>query len=83
RTTSSCWRWSYRPEELFDGSGRLRPLAPRGERRMSVNPHAKGGDLLYDLRLAYFGQYAVDVSTPGAVDAQVRPYRRVHPRCIA
>ena len=33
------WMLSYRPRELFDDRGRLRPeleeLAPRGERRMS------------------------------------------------
>src|SRR5262245_39756520 len=38
------WMKSYRPEELFDGDGRLRPelaaAAPRGHRRMSDNPHA-------------------------------------------
>ena len=47
------WMKSYRPEELFDAGGRLRPeiavLAPAGERRMSANPHANGGLLLRDL----------------------------------
>ena len=41
------WLRSYRPEELFDDDGRLRPqlaaLAPEGERRMGANPHANGG----------------------------------------
>ena len=41
---------SYRPEELFDDDGRLRPSWPRsrptGDRRMSANPHANGGVLL-------------------------------------
>ena len=41
------WMKSYRPDELFDDSGRLRPeladLAPRGQRRMSANPHTNGG----------------------------------------
>src|SRR5204863_3221147 len=36
------WMRSYRPEELFDEAGALRPelaeLPPRGERRMSANP---------------------------------------------
>ena len=44
------WMKSYRPEELFDEQGRLVPelaeLAPRGQRRMSANPHANGGLLL-------------------------------------
>ena len=50
------WMKSYRPEELFDETGRLMPelaeLAPQGERRMSANPHANGGLLLKDLKHA-------------------------------
>jgi len=67
------WLRSYRPEELFDVAGRLRPelaeLAPRGERRMGANPHANGGVLLRDLRLPDFRDYAVAVPSPGAIDA--------------
>ena len=37
---------------------------------MSANPHANGGILLRDLRLPDFEDYAVDVPTPGAVDAE-------------
>ncbi|HEV7785440.1 MAG TPA: phosphoketolase family protein, partial [Thermoanaerobaculia bacterium] len=69
-----AWMHSYRPEELFDERGSLRPeiaaLAPKGERRMSANPHANGGALLRDLRLPDFRDYAVDVPAPGAVDAE-------------
>jgi xylulose-5-phosphate/fructose-6-phosphate phosphoketolase len=65
---------SYRPEELFDESGRLLPelreLAPRGERRMGANPHANGGVLLKDLRLPDFRDYAVDVPRPGQVTGE-------------
>jgi xylulose-5-phosphate/fructose-6-phosphate phosphoketolase len=68
------WLKSYRPEELFDEIGKLRPelaeLAPSGERRMSANPHANGGLLLQDLRLPDFTDYAVKVATPGAVNAE-------------
>jgi xylulose-5-phosphate/fructose-6-phosphate phosphoketolase len=68
------WMKSYRPHELFDQTGRLRPelaeLAPKGERRMSANPHANGGRLLHDLRLLDFRDYAVDVPKPGAVTAE-------------
>jgi len=68
------WMKSYRPQELFDKAGRLRPelagLAPEGERRMSANPHANGGLFLRDLRLPDFGDYAVKVPKPGAVDAE-------------
>src|SRR5262245_42928033 len=63
------WMRSYRPEELFTGDGslhdELRELAPKGERRMSANPHANGGLLLRDLDLPDFRDYAVDVPSPG------------------
>jgi xylulose-5-phosphate/fructose-6-phosphate phosphoketolase len=68
------WMRSYRPEELFDSEGRLAPelakLAPRSYRRMSANPQANGGELLRDLDLPRFGDYAVNVPAPGAVDAE-------------
>jgi xylulose-5-phosphate/fructose-6-phosphate phosphoketolase len=64
------WLRSYRPEELFDEQGRLKPelaeLAPKGERRMGANPHANGGILLRDLRMPDFRDYAADVPAPGA-----------------
>ncbi len=63
------WMRSYRPEELFDETGRLAPelaaLAPEGVRRMGANPHANGGLLLKDLRMPDFRDYAVDVPKPG------------------
>jgi xylulose-5-phosphate/fructose-6-phosphate phosphoketolase len=63
-----AWLRSYRPEELFDAGGALIPelaeLAPRGDRRMSANPHANGGLLLHDLRLPDFRDYAVPVTAP-------------------
>jgi xylulose-5-phosphate/fructose-6-phosphate phosphoketolase len=63
------WLRSYRPEELFDEGGRLAPelaaLPPRGELRMSANPHANGGELLRDLVLPDFRDYAVEVPEPG------------------
>jgi xylulose-5-phosphate/fructose-6-phosphate phosphoketolase len=63
------WLRSYRPEELFDEQGRLKPelaeLAPKGERRMGANPHANGGILLRDLRMPDFREYADDVPSPG------------------
>lgn len=65
------WLKSYRPEELFDENGKLRPelaeLAPKGNRRMGSNPHANGGMLLRDLRLPDFRQYAVEMKRPGTV----------------
>ncbi len=64
------WMRSYRPEELFDPEGALRPelaeLAPSGTRRMSANPHANGGLLLKPLELPDFRDYAVDVPSPAS-----------------
>jgi len=63
------WLRSYRPKELFDDAGRPVPelvkLPPRGERRMSANPNANGGELLRDLVLPDFRDYAVEVTAPG------------------
>ena len=68
------WMRSYCPQDLFDEAGKLNSelseLAPKGERRMSANPHANGGRLLRDLRLPNFGDYAVKVPKPGAVTAE-------------
>jgi xylulose-5-phosphate/fructose-6-phosphate phosphoketolase len=64
------WMRSYRPEELFDESGGLRPeladLAPRGDQRMGANPHANGGLRLQALELPDFRDYAVEVDAPAA-----------------
>ena len=63
------WLKSYRPHELFDDQGRLKPelraLAPEGNRRMGKNPHANGGLLLQDLQMPDFREYAAEVPTPG------------------
>jgi len=68
------WLRSYRPDELFDDAGRLRPelaaLAPSAARRMGSIAHANGGLLLRPLELPRFEAYAVPVSAPGAVDAE-------------
>jgi xylulose-5-phosphate/fructose-6-phosphate phosphoketolase len=61
------WLKSYKPDELFDKDGRLVPelaeFPPKGERRMSANPHTNGGELLRDLVLPDFREYAVDVQS--------------------
>jgi xylulose-5-phosphate/fructose-6-phosphate phosphoketolase len=63
------WMRSYKPEELFDHSGKLIPelaeLAPAGERRMGANPHANGGLLLRDLVMPDFREYGVKITKPG------------------
>jgi xylulose-5-phosphate/fructose-6-phosphate phosphoketolase len=67
------WLKGYRPEELFDATGRLQDelaeLAPKGNRRMGANPNANGGMLLRNLIMPDFRDYAVKVTSPGAVTA--------------
>src|SRR5437763_16581945 len=68
------WMKSYKPEDVFDQNGKfvseLAELAPRGNRRMGMNPHANGGLLLKDLSIPDFRQYAVDVPEPGTGSAE-------------
>jgi xylulose-5-phosphate/fructose-6-phosphate phosphoketolase len=67
------WLKSYKPEELFDETGRLIPelaeLAPTGRRRMGANIHANGGELLRELQLPNFRDYAVTVDFPSIVNS--------------
>ena len=80
-----AWMRSYHAEELFDAAGALVPelaaLAPRGDRRMSANPHANGGLLLRDLDLPDFRGYAVhphhrlDVQPARQVARGLQPHR--------
>ncbi len=68
------WMKSYRPEELFDHSGKFveefAELAPKGNRRMGANPYANGGLLLKDLVMPDFRDYKIDVPIPGDVIAE-------------
>src|SRR5947207_12275928 len=68
------WMRGYQPEQLFDTDGRLAnelaQLPPRGDRRMSANPHANGGELLKDLRLPDFREYAVSIAKPGTTTSE-------------
>ncbi len=63
------WLRSYRPEELFDETGKLVPelqaLAPEGHSRMTANPHANGGVLRKPLDLPRFTEYAVKMKDHG------------------
>jgi xylulose-5-phosphate/fructose-6-phosphate phosphoketolase len=74
QTILKNWLLSYRPGELFDESGKLIPelleLAPKGERRMGMNPHANGGELLRDLEIPDIRKFAVPVDRPGGAVAE-------------
>ena len=63
------WMRSYKPDELFDESGsliaELEEMAPKGDRRITANPHANGGKLRKPLDMPEFCEYAVKVEEPG------------------
>ncbi|MGT2750921.1 phosphoketolase family protein [Streptococcus orisasini] len=67
------WLKSYRPEELFDETGRLVPeiaaISPKGTRRMSTNPITNAG-VLKPMNTADWKKFAIDTTKPGAVVAQ-------------
>jgi xylulose-5-phosphate/fructose-6-phosphate phosphoketolase len=64
------WMRSYKPEELFDENGslieELKAMAPKGDRRISANPHANGGRLRRSLDLPDIREYAFAVKEAGA-----------------
>ncbi|WP_446742407.1 phosphoketolase family protein [Silvibacterium acidisoli] len=68
------WMKSYKPQELFDKNGEFaeeyQDIAPKGQLRMSMSPHANGGLLLEPLRLPDFENYAVPCPAPGATDSE-------------
>ncbi len=68
------WMKGYKPEEIFDENGTLKPeiaeLAPKGVNRMGANPHGNGGNLLKALKMPDFRDYAVEVEKPGQVIAE-------------
>ncbi|MFE5091798.1 phosphoketolase [Streptomyces sp. NPDC056638] len=66
-----AWMRSYRPEELFDTSGRptaqVLDCVPEGTARLGATPYANGGLLLRDLPIPPLDDHAVDVDKPGTV----------------
>ena len=66
------WLKSYRPWELFDDNGRLKPylkeLVPYN--RMGANPNSNGGILLKELKVPSIDKYAVNVEHPGAIEKE-------------
>jgi xylulose-5-phosphate/fructose-6-phosphate phosphoketolase len=69
-----AWLRSYKPEELFDAKGalidELKPLAPKGAKRMSAQLHANGGTIRKDLAVPSYRDYAVTVDKPGRVTVE-------------
>ncbi len=60
------WLTSYKPEELFEESGRpvdsILRLAPAGSKRMSAIPQSNGGLLRKDLVLPPIEDFAVEIT---------------------
>ncbi|KRM90918.1 phosphoketolase [Liquorilactobacillus cacaonum] len=68
------WLKSYRPEELFEEDGQLKAeikaIAPNGKQRMGANPHTNPTNLIKDLILPDFRDYALDTTKQGETIAQ-------------
>lgn len=69
-----AWLKSYRPEELFDESGKLKTefaeIAPKGDKRMAANPHTNPGKLIRNLILPDFREFALENAEYGKTVAQ-------------
>lgn len=69
-----AWMKSYRPEELFDDDAHLLPeiadMAPKGDKRMAMNPVTNPGKRIRDLRLPDFREYSIDIPVPGQIEKQ-------------
>ena len=68
------WLKSYKPEELFNENyeliSELKTLAPNKTSRLGANPNANGGQLLENLNLPNFNDYAVSFQNRGEVVSQ-------------
>jgi xylulose-5-phosphate/fructose-6-phosphate phosphoketolase len=63
------WLRSYKPNELWDENGTLRPevteFMPKGELRLGANPNANGGLIREDLELPDIHDYEIPVAEKG------------------
>ena len=63
------WLRSYKPEELFDSEGKpvaqVTAICPEPAKCMGRNRSANGGELLKDLRVPDYAEYAIRVPQPG------------------
>ncbi|WP_028125522.1 phosphoketolase family protein [Eremococcus coleocola] len=67
------WLKSYKPEELFDESGKLvaeiAEISPKGDKRMSMNPVTNAG-IVEKMDTADWKEFAFDIQEPGQIIAQ-------------
>ncbi|MBU4690559.1 phosphoketolase family protein [Mycoplasma sp. ES3157-GEN-MYC] len=68
-----AWLESYRPHEIFDENGKIKPefyIAPKGNKRMAMNPATNGGIDPKDLVLGNWEDFAIKFDKPGTVISQ-------------
>ncbi|WP_261805977.1 phosphoketolase family protein [Lapidilactobacillus luobeiensis] len=69
-----AWLKSYKPEELFDENGVLKPeikaMAPKGIHRMAANPITNGGLAPRPMKMPNWRDYVLDNSERGKTIAQ-------------
>jgi xylulose-5-phosphate/fructose-6-phosphate phosphoketolase len=74
------WMLSYRPEELFDSAGApvqsIVDWLPRGDARLSDNPHTRGGRAPRDLELPDIRDYAVPAGDRASATGVLGPFLR-------
>lgn len=65
------WLKSYKPEELFDENGTLikeiKEIAPKGNKRMSMNPVTNGGLNPKKMKIGNWKKHALKIKTPGSI----------------
>ena len=76
------WLESYKPEELFDENGAVKPevtaFMPTGELRIGANPNANGGRIREELKLPKLEDYEVkEVAEYGHGWGQLEATRRL------
>ncbi len=68
------WMRSYKPEELFDDKGTLKPeikaTAPAGTKRLGSTPYANGGLRRRELVMPDFREYGVKLDQPGHIEVE-------------
>ncbi|MFV8468106.1 phosphoketolase [Mycoplasma sp. B6188] len=69
-----AWLASYRPEELFDENGKFKAeyaeIAPKGNKRMAMQPITNGGVNPRALNLPNWREFGLEINKPGEIKDQ-------------
>ncbi|WP_416756252.1 phosphoketolase [Mycoplasma aquilae ATCC BAA-1896] len=69
-----AWLASYRPEELFDENGKFKEeyaeIAPKGDKRMAMQPITNGGVNPRALNLPNWREFGLEINKPGEIKDQ-------------